>query len=81
MPLKSFIIEDIYNLCPIFAYIYFAGMQKKKDSGLDGCRKERYRSGGMQKGGKLKRRNEGKEGKNEGGIWERIDSGMDVFGK
>ena len=47
MPLKSFIIEDIYNLCPIFAYIYFAGMQKKKDSGRDGCRKERYRSGGM----------------------------------
>ena len=38
-------------------------------------------SGGMQKGGKLKRRNEGKEGRNEGGIWERIDSGKDVFGK
>ena len=39
--IDSFIIEDIYNLCPILAYIYFAGMQKKTDSGLDAWMQER----------------------------------------
>ena len=44
--IESFIIKDIYNLCTIFAYNYFAGMQT--DSGLDRCRKERFMREGMQ---------------------------------